>query len=97
VRQVPPRAWPGGTVTGVTSPGNTAEPSRELSVGDVVAVREVPLAVGRVGWTLVRGGLAEVRTGEHGTHPLPVTSRHPAGQASHWSGEEGGTAHESHN
>jgi hypothetical protein len=70
---------------------------RSLSVGDVVAVGEVPLAVGRVGWTLVRGGLAEVRTGEHGTHPLPVTSRHPAGQASHWSGEEGGTAHESHN
>ena len=69
---------------------------RSLSVGDVVAVGEVPLAVGRVGWTLVRGGLAEVRIDEHGTHPLPVTSRHPAGQASHWPGEEGGTAHESH-
>ena len=38
MRQVPPRAWPGGTGTGVTSPGNTAEPSRELPVGDVVAV-----------------------------------------------------------
>jgi len=43
---------------------------RSLSVGDVVAVGEVPLAVGRVGWTLVRG-LNEVRTSEHGTHPLP--------------------------
>ena len=50
---------------------NTAEPSGELSVGDVVAVGEVGLAVGRVGWTLVRGGLNEVRTDEHGTHPLP--------------------------
>jgi hypothetical protein len=30
---------------------NTAEPSRELSVGDVVAVGEAGLAVGRVGWT----------------------------------------------
>jgi hypothetical protein len=33
---------------------NTAEPSGELSVGDVVAVGEVGLAVGHVGWTLVR-------------------------------------------
>jgi hypothetical protein len=49
---------------------NTAEPSRELSVGDVVAVGEVPLAVGRIGWTPVHGGLTEVRTREHGTNPL---------------------------
>jgi hypothetical protein len=53
---------------------NTAEPSGELSVGDVVAVGEVGLAVGRVGWTLVRGGLNEVRTSEQGTRPLPRTS-----------------------
>ena len=45
---------------------------RSLSVGDVVAAGEVPLAVSRVGWTLVRGGLNEVRTGEHGTRPLPA-------------------------
>jgi hypothetical protein len=45
---------------------------RSLSVGDVVAVGEIPLAVGRAGWTLVRGGLLnDVRTSEHGTHPLP--------------------------
>jgi hypothetical protein len=50
---------------------NTAEPSGELSVGDVVAVGEAGLAIGRVGWTLVRGGLNEVRTDEHGSHPLP--------------------------
>jgi hypothetical protein len=50
---------------------NTAEPSGELSVGDVVTVGEAGLAVGRVGWTLVRGGLNEVRTSEHGTRPLP--------------------------
>ncbi|MGH3284252.1 MAG: hypothetical protein ACRDPD_06135 [Streptosporangiaceae bacterium] len=46
---------------------------RALSAGDVVAVGEVALAVGRpAGWEPVRGGLAEVRTDEHGTHPLPA-------------------------
>ena len=55
---------------------NTAEPSGELAVGDVVAVGEVPLSVGRVGWNLVRGGLKEVRTDEHGTHPCPQPARH---------------------
>jgi hypothetical protein len=50
---------------------------RPMSVG------EVGLAVGRVGWILVRGGLNEVRTDEHGTHPLPPdaqrgTSRLPS-------------------
>lgn len=54
---------------------NTAEPSRELSVGDVVAVGEAGLAVGRAGWTLVRGGLNEVRTDEHGTRPLPAPAQ----------------------
>jgi hypothetical protein len=54
--------------------GNTAEPSGE-SVGDVVAVGEVALAVGRpAGRDPVRGGLAEVRTDEHGTHPLSPPS-----------------------
>ena len=64
---------------------NTAELSGELSVGDIVAVGEVPLAVGRVGWTLVRDGLNEVRADEHGTHPLPARSRLPdtADRAAH--------------
>jgi hypothetical protein len=48
---------------------------RSLSVGDVVAVGETGLAVGRAGWTLVRGGLNEVRASEHGTHPLPAQGR----------------------
>ena len=41
-----------------------------------VSVGEVGLAVGRVGWILVRGGLNEVRTDEHGTHALPAPARH---------------------
>jgi hypothetical protein len=57
---------------------NTAEPSGELSVGDVVAAGEVPLAVARAGWTLVRGGLNEVRAAGHGTHPLPVPGPPPS-------------------
>ncbi len=58
--------------------GNTAEPAGELSAGDVVAVGEVALAVARpAGWTPVSGGLNEVRTDEHGTHPLPACSRLP--------------------
>ncbi len=36
-----------------------------------MAVGEIGLAVGRIGWTPVRGGLNEVRTSEHGTRPLP--------------------------
>ena len=56
---------------------NTAEPSGELSKGDVVVVGEVPLAVASAGWTLVRGGLNEVRAGEHGTRPLPARSGLP--------------------
>jgi hypothetical protein len=55
---------------------------RSLSVGDIVAVGEVPLAVGRIGWFLVRGGLNEVRTSEHGTRPLPAGS-HPPDTADH--------------
>jgi len=53
---------------------NTAGPSGELSKGDVVAVGEAGLAVARVGWTLITGGLNEVRTSEHGTRPLPSIS-----------------------
>jgi len=50
---------------------------RSLSKGDVVVVGEVPLAVASAGWTLVRGGLNEVRADEHGTRPLPARSRLP--------------------
>ena len=53
---------------------NTAEPSRELSKGDVVAVGEIALAVASFGWTPVRSGLNEVRADEHGTHPRPAVS-----------------------
>jgi hypothetical protein len=52
--------------------GRTAEPSRELSAGDVVAAGEAGLTAGRAGWTFVGGGLNEVRTSEHGTRPLTV-------------------------
>jgi hypothetical protein len=45
---------------------------RSLSVGDVVAVGEVPLAVASAGWTLVRGVLNEARTDEHGARPVPA-------------------------
>jgi hypothetical protein len=55
---------------------------RSLSVGDVVTIGEAALAVGRAGWTPVRGGLNEVRASEHGTHPLPARSRLP-GTADH--------------
>jgi hypothetical protein len=55
---------------------------RSLSKGDVVVVGEVPLAVASAGWTPVRGGLKEVRAGEHGTYPLPARSRLP-GTADH--------------
>ena len=48
---------------------------RSLSVEDVVAVGEVALAVERpAGGDPVRGSLTEVRTDEHGTHPLPPPS-----------------------
>jgi hypothetical protein len=59
---------------------NTAEPSGELSVGDVVAVGEAGLAVDRFGWTLVHGGLTEVRIHEHGTHPLLPDARRGTGR-----------------
>src|ERR1039457_2364532 len=57
---------------------NTAEPSGELSAGDVVTIGEAALAVARpAGWTPVRGGMNEVRADEHGTRPLPASSRLP--------------------
>jgi hypothetical protein len=61
---------------------------RSLSVGDVVVTGEVALAVGRVGWEPVTGSLAEVRTDEHGTRPLPAPS---AGPAQDGAPEGGGT------
>ena len=56
---------------------NTAEPSGELSAGDVVAAGDVLLAVAPVGWEPVSGPLTEVRTREHGTSPLPLPGRAP--------------------
>jgi hypothetical protein len=51
---------------------NTAELSRELSAGDIVAAGGTLLAVARpAGWKPVTGPLTEVRTREHGTIPLP--------------------------
>ncbi len=51
---------------------------RPLSVGDIVCVGEVALAVGRpAGWEPASGPLAEVRTREHGTSPLPLPGRSP--------------------
>jgi hypothetical protein len=51
---------------------------RSLSKGVVVAVGEAGLAVGRVGWTPVRGGLNEVRASTHGTRLLPAPGPAPA-------------------
>jgi hypothetical protein len=63
---------------------------RSLSVGDVVAIGEVALAVGRpAGWDPVRGGMAEVRTDEHGTHPLPAASTPGGGAALGGPSQEG--------
>jgi hypothetical protein len=72
---------------------NTAELSGELSVGDLVAVGDILLAVGRpAGWVPATGPLAEVRTREYGTRPLPMPApdrsrpgpggTHPEGDAS---------------
>ncbi len=52
---------------------------RSLSVGDVVTAGEAALAVARRGWNPVRGGLVEVRTDEHGTHPLDADIPVPEG------------------
>lgn len=69
---------------------NTAELSGELSVGDIVCVGEVALAVGRpAGWEPASGPLAEVRTREHGTSPLPLSGRAPGSKASTSIGEGG--------
>jgi hypothetical protein len=70
---------------------NTAELSGELSVGDIVAVGEAGLAVARAGWTLVRGGLNEVRTDEHGTHPLPPDAQRGTGRLPSQEGQDDAT------
>ena len=58
-----------------------------------MVVGEVPLAVASAGWTLVRGGLNEVRAGEHGTRPLPARSGLPdtADRAAHPCSDQGAT------
>jgi hypothetical protein len=68
---------------------NTAEPSGELSSGDVVAVGGVLLAVGRpAGWELVTGPLTKVRTREHGTSPPPLPGSAPGRGSTSQSEEE---------
>jgi hypothetical protein len=54
---------------------------RSLSVGDVVAVGEVPLAVASAGWKPVTGGFAEVRVHQHGTRPLQAAAGEPRGRS----------------
>lgn len=54
---------------------NMAEPSGELSVGDVVDAGEVPLAVARTSWTRLRGGLNEVYAAGHGNPPAAGARR----------------------
>ena len=68
---------------------NTTGLSRELSVGDLVAVGEVPLAVAKAGWTPVTGPLTEVRSREHGTRPLPLPGLAPGGGPAPGPGEGG--------
>jgi len=68
---------------------NTAGPSGELSAGDLVAAGDTLLAVAPVGWEPVTGPLAEVRTREHGTNPLPASRPRPGQQASTSIGEGG--------
>ncbi len=59
-------------------PPNTAQPSGEVQVADLVVVGEAALTAGRAGWAPLRGGITEVRLDEHGTHPLPVSRPVPA-------------------
>ena len=49
---------------------NTAEPSGELSVGDMVVVGETALTVASAGFTPLRGTFTPVCVHEHGTHPI---------------------------
>ena len=46
---------------------------RSLSVGDVVAVGEIPLACASSGWEPVTGTVNEVLAGYYGSVPLPRT------------------------
>jgi hypothetical protein len=50
--------------------GNTAEPSGELSRGDMVVAGEAPLIVERFGFTPLRGPFTPVAVHDDGTHPL---------------------------
>jgi hypothetical protein len=49
---------------------NTAEPSGEVSVGDMVVVGETALITESAGFTPLRGTFTPVRVHEHGTHPI---------------------------
>jgi len=69
---LPERLLRGPSRAAVDGHRNTAEPSGELSVGDVVTIGHAPLAVARTGWTRVHGALNEACTHHHGTHLLPA-------------------------
>jgi hypothetical protein len=76
----------GSLATGIRA-RNTAEPSGELSVGDLVAVGEAALICDRAGWVPLRGGITEACIDEHGTHPLPGGRPGPAGPAAPTTGK----------
>jgi hypothetical protein len=52
---------------------NTAEPSGEVSVGDVLRLGGTALACDPAGFREVPSELNEVRVSEHGTHPIEDT------------------------
>jgi hypothetical protein len=56
--------------TPVVGSGNTAEPSGEVSVGDMVVVGEAALIVARAGFVPLTGSFTPVHVHEHGTHPI---------------------------
>jgi hypothetical protein len=56
---------------------NTAEPSGELSVGDLVSVGEAALIVERAGWAPLRGDIRESHVSEPGSRPLPPAGLRP--------------------
>jgi hypothetical protein len=49
---------------------NAAEPSGEVSVGDLVVVGEAALIAARAGFVPLPGSFTPVHVPEHGTHPI---------------------------
>jgi hypothetical protein len=63
-----PSAWPAWSPS--LRPCNTAEPSGEMSVGDMVVVGEAALIAARAGFVPLPGSFTPVHVHEHGTHPI---------------------------